>query len=88
MVAPMRVYQGQNTSVPTTFIQSALVKSILGRSWMAVIVARETTMPVMTGMLRPCFQNTASARPPTSAPLVRPRRAKAAFNTKATWRLR
>jgi hypothetical protein len=55
---------------------------------MAVIVPRETIMPVMTGRLRPFFQNTASARPPTSAPLVRPRRANAAFNTKATWRLR
>ena len=55
---------------------------------MAVMVASETTMPAMTGMLRPFFQNTARARPPTSAPLVRPRRAKAAFKTKATWRLK
>jgi len=55
---------------------------------MVVMVARETTMPVMTGMLRPFFQKMARARPPTSAPLVRPRRAKAAFKTKATCRLR
>lgn len=32
MVAPMSVYQGQKISVPTTFIQSALVQSSLGRS--------------------------------------------------------
>ena len=30
MVAPMRVYQGQNTSVPMIFIQSARVQSSLG----------------------------------------------------------
>ena len=88
MVAPMRVYQGQKISVPTVLIQKALVQSSFGRSWMVVIVARDTLMPVMTGMLRPFFQNTASARPPTSAPLVRPRSAKAAFKTKATCRLR
>ena len=45
-------------------------------------------MPVMTGMLRPFFQNTARARPPTSAPPVSPRKAKAAFKTKSTFRLR
>jgi hypothetical protein len=88
MVAPMSVYQGQKISVPTVLIQKALVQSSLGRSWMVVIVARDTHMPVMTGKLRPFFQNTASARPPMSAPLVRPRRAKAAFRTKATCRLR
>jgi hypothetical protein len=87
MVAPIRVYHGQKISAPTTFIQSALVQSSLGRSWSAVIVARDTIMPVMTGVPRPFFQNTANAKPPTSAPLVRPRRAKAAFNTKGTWRL-
>ena len=55
--------------------------------WIAVMVASPTSMPVMTGMLRPFFQNTARARPPRSAPPVKPRSAKAAFRTKATWRL-
>jgi hypothetical protein len=32
MVAPMRVYQGQKTSVPMIFIQNALVQSSLGSS--------------------------------------------------------
>ena len=54
----------------------------------ATDTARDTNMPVMTGIARPFFQNTASARPPSSAPLVRPRNEKAAFKTNSTWRLR
>src|SRR5207302_1236726 len=52
------------------------------------MTASETNIPVITGMARPFFQNTAIARPPSSAPLVRPRNENAAFNTNSTLRLK
>src|SRR5205823_3836433 len=45
-------------------------------------------MPVTTGKARPFFQKIASAKPPSKAPLVRPRNENAAFNTKSTCRLK
>src|SRR5216117_1517170 len=52
------------------------------------MTAREKNMPVMTGALRLFLENTASVRPPSSAPLVSPRKEKAAFNTNSTCRLK
>src|SRR5882672_4354037 len=55
---------------------------------MAVMIASDTSIPVTTGVARPGRQKIASARPPSSAPLVRPRSSNAAFRTKATCRLK
>src|SRR5262245_12922419 len=55
---------------------------------MAVITASEAIIPAITDIARPFFQKMARPNPPRSAPLVRPRREKAALNTKSTRRLR
>ena len=55
---------------------------------MAVIATTDATMPVITGALRPLCQKTARIRPPSNAPLVRPRNEKAALRTNATCRLK
>src|ERR1043166_1356151 len=53
----------------------------------AIITAKEQSIPVMTGRPAPFFQKTASNNPPSSAPLVSPRSLKAASTTKVTSRL-
>src|SRR5438093_2899244 len=88
MVTPMRAYQGQKISVPKVSSHQSLVAFDFCSSSMALMTARETNMPVMIGRERPFFQNTARARPPSSAPLVRPRKEKAAFKTNSTCRLK
>src|SRR6266850_5629001 len=85
---PIRVYQGQNISVPTTFVHQPLVLSSLGNTCIAVIVANETSIPVTTATARPVRQKTARISPPNNAPLVRPRSENAAFSTNSTFRLR
>src|SRR4051812_27215362 len=87
-VAPISVYHGQNISVPPVLIHASFVEASLGSNWIAVITASETNMAMTTGAGRPFFQKTASPSPPTSAPLVNPRKENAAFSTKSTWRLR
>src|SRR6266702_4914735 len=63
-------------------------QGVFGKNWSVVINIKETSMPATTGSVRPFFQKSASANPPRRAPLVSPRREKAAFKTKATSRLR
>src|SRR5207247_3409176 len=87
-ITPISVYHGQKISVPTIRIQTSLVEASVGRSWIAVITVNETNIPIITGVARPFFQNTASPRPPNSAPLVKPRNEKAAFKTNSTRRLK
>src|SRR6186997_2106386 len=48
----------------------------------------EATIPQMTEMALPRFQNTARNNPPSKAPLVSPRSLKAMSRTKVTSRLR
>src|SRR5580658_7215022 len=52
-----------------------------------VITASEHSMPRMTGVAAPRFHHTAKINPPSSAPLVRPRREKAVSTTKGRCRL-
>src|SRR5216684_4817308 len=63
-------------------------QGVFGKNWRVVINISETSIPTTTGSARPFFQKSASPKPPRRAPLVSPRREKAAFNTKATSRLR
>jgi hypothetical protein len=88
-IAPIRVYHGQKISVPIVLIQRPLVARKAGNTWIAVITASEMSIPTITGSARvfSLRHPTASIKPPTSAPLVRPRRENAAFRTNSTRRL-
>src|SRR5215471_4662128 len=80
MIVPIRVYHGQNISVPIVVIQSGLTAGNLGNTWIATITPSETSIPTTTGAERPLGPNTANAKPPAKAPLVNPRKENAAFN--------
>ena len=83
---PMSVYQGN--AITTGRCGQLAGRFSCASGLIQVIRASEQSIPVITGAAAPCFQKSASNKPPSKAPLVNPRNLKAASSTNATSRLK